>query len=149
MKFRFSNKVSVFPHYLRLEYDHHCRQFSTSFLRKLQTNPQVRASFSGGSNNSQGPSFYFTQCPLISHSLQLKNDFELLCFLLLNRHCLVNIIEVFFFPCFERKISAFKMTLNLMIESVQAILFCCLVLRSLLYLCLVLFMLAECMMIGR
>lgn len=57
MKFRFSNKVSVFPHYLRLEYDHHCRQFSTSFLRKLQTNPQVRASFSGGSNNSQGNTF--------------------------------------------------------------------------------------------
>lgn len=57
MKFRFSNKVSVFPHYLRFEYDHHCRQFSTSFLRKLQTNPQVRASFSGGSNNSQGNTF--------------------------------------------------------------------------------------------
>lgn len=59
MKFRYSNKVSVFPHYLRLTHDHQWCQISTSFFKKLQTNPQARASFSAGSNNSQGNAFLF------------------------------------------------------------------------------------------
>lgn len=62
MKFRHSNRVFISPHYLRPNHQHQWRQFSTSFLKKFRTTPQARASFNGGSNNSQGRSFYFTQC---------------------------------------------------------------------------------------
>ncbi|OAY60052.1 phosphatidylserine decarboxylase proenzyme 1, mitochondrial isoform X1 [Manihot esculenta] len=58
MKFRFSYKVPIFPPNLRLNQHHHQRQFFTSFLKKVQTASQARASFNGnGSSNSQGSAF--------------------------------------------------------------------------------------------
>ncbi|KAJ4712724.1 Phosphatidylserine decarboxylase proenzyme 1, mitochondrial [Melia azedarach] len=57
MKFRHSNRVFISPHYLRPNHQHQWRQFSTSFLKKFRTTPQARASFNGGSNNSQGNTF--------------------------------------------------------------------------------------------
>ncbi|XP_048230400.1 phosphatidylserine decarboxylase proenzyme 1, mitochondrial isoform X2 [Ricinus communis] len=57
MKFRFSQKVPIIPHNLRLNHhQYHQRQLFISFLKKVQTASQARASFngSGSSNNSQG-----------------------------------------------------------------------------------------------
>ncbi|KAJ0048217.1 hypothetical protein Pint_15845 [Pistacia integerrima] len=57
MKFRFHNKVPIFPHHLWHYEQHHCRQFSPSFVKKLFTTSQARASSSGGTNNGQGNIF--------------------------------------------------------------------------------------------
>lgn len=57
MKFRYSHKAFVFPHHLWQYERHHCRQFSTSFVKKLFTTSRVRASSSGGTNNGQGNMF--------------------------------------------------------------------------------------------
>ncbi|XP_037494036.1 phosphatidylserine decarboxylase proenzyme 1, mitochondrial isoform X2 [Jatropha curcas] len=58
MKFRFSRKVPIFPHNLRINHRYHERQFFNSFFKKSQTAPQARGSFNGNSSsNSQGNSF--------------------------------------------------------------------------------------------
>ncbi|KAL5748457.1 hypothetical protein ACOSP7_025498 [Xanthoceras sorbifolium] len=58
MKFRYSNQLPVFSHYLQPNHQHQWRQFVTSFVKKARTTPRARASFSSGSNNnSQGNIF--------------------------------------------------------------------------------------------
>ncbi|KAK4843100.1 hypothetical protein QYF36_004008 [Acer negundo] len=59
MRFRFSNKLPAFPHYLHPDHhQHQWRQFVTSFVKKAQATSRARASFSSGSaNNSQGNTF--------------------------------------------------------------------------------------------
>ena len=55
MKFRYSNKLPIFAHSLRLSHQHHQRrQFFTSLLKRVQTASQVRASFNGSSGNPRG-----------------------------------------------------------------------------------------------
>ncbi|TXG51164.1 hypothetical protein EZV62_023688 [Acer yangbiense] len=59
MRFRYSNKLPAFPHYLHPDHhQHQWRQFVTSFVKKAQASSRARASFSSGSaNNSQGNTF--------------------------------------------------------------------------------------------
>lgn len=58
MKFRYSNKLPIFAHSLRLSHQHHQRrQFFTSLLKRVQTASQVRASFNGSSGNPRGNIF--------------------------------------------------------------------------------------------
>ncbi|KAF9685414.1 hypothetical protein SADUNF_Sadunf03G0052100 [Salix dunnii] len=58
MKFRYSSKLPIFIHSLRLSHQHHQRrQFLTSLLKKFRTTSQVRASFNGSSGNSGGNIF--------------------------------------------------------------------------------------------
>ncbi|KAJ6327297.1 hypothetical protein OIU78_014219 [Salix suchowensis] len=58
MKFRYSSKLPIFIHSLRLSHLHHQRsQFFTSLLKKSRTTSQVGASFNGSSGNSRGNIF--------------------------------------------------------------------------------------------
>ncbi|KAB5564100.1 hypothetical protein DKX38_004154 [Salix brachista] len=58
MKFRYSSKLPIFIHSLRLSHQHHQRrQFFASLLKKPRTTSQVGASFNGSSGNSRGNIF--------------------------------------------------------------------------------------------
>lgn len=58
MKFRYSSKLPIFAHSLRLSHEHHQRrQFFTSLRKRVQTASQVRASFNGSSGNPRGNIF--------------------------------------------------------------------------------------------
>lgn len=59
MKFRFSNKAPVFPHWFQRNQQQQWRQFMTSLVKKTHSRSRARASFSSGSgSNSEGQSLY-------------------------------------------------------------------------------------------
>lgn len=57
MNFRVSHTVPVLPYCARADYLHNQRRSFSSFIKRLQTATQARASFNGGSGSSRGDSF--------------------------------------------------------------------------------------------